>query len=533
MRPTFLAFQTAHRAIATSQILLDTTGNNIANVNTDGYTRQRVDIAAMSNGGYIQRYKPQDVTAGGGVEAKRVSQIRDQFLDARYRLQNQADAKYQAVLSGFKDLENVLDETMYEGIMNEVATFKNALGPMLENPFSSDMAMVVRNSAQKITSILNTYSTHIDNVRNQQIFDVQSVYVDTQFNSVVKNIAALNKQINEEAAHGNTPNELYDERNLLFDQLSSLVNTKITITPKRLSSTLSVEHVQIQMVDDKTGKTIDLVDDETFNTLSAITNADGTLRLEVNSAFGNVGLKDITAYVTGGTLGGSLDVINGKGAEFGSYMSGDNLFRGTLYYQGMLDTFAANFARVMNDINRYNPNGVQPSDPTAPQLPVNQPRDLFTTIDASAVITARNIKVSVEWMDDPLYLTVTQPGDKSEGENIGRMMVAITNPQTGFYKQGNTAQVSVFNNGTFEEFLTGMSATLGLDVSLYTNYSKTSTYVMGTLFEARESVSGVSLEEEGTYLMAYQKSYNAAVRYFTVLDEAVDTIINKMGLVGR
>ena len=236
--------------------------------------------------------------------------------------------------------------------------------------------------------------------------------------------------------------------------------------------------------------------------------------------------------MTGGTLGGALDIINGKGSEFGSYISGDNLFGGTLYYQGMLDTFAANFARVFNEINRYNPNGYQPDPPAVP-LPVNEQRDLFSTIDGSTTVTAKNIRVSVEWMDNPMYLTITQPGDKSEGENIGRMMVAITNPQTSFFKQGDPNQFSIFNNGTFEEFLVGMSATLGLDVSLYTNYSKTSDYVMTTLFQARESISGVSLEEEGTYLMTYQKSYNAAVRYFTVLDEAVDAIINMMGLVGR
>ena len=518
--------------MATSQILLDTVGNNIANVQTVGYTRQRVDINSVSNGGYIQRYKPMNVTAGAGVEAKRVSQIRDQFLDARYRLQNQEDAKYKAILAGFKDLENVLDDTLYAGLKNEIAEFKNALGPMLANPFSSDMAMVVRNSAQKITSILNTYAIHIENVRKQQIFDLQSVNVNTEFNSIVSSIAALNRQINEEIAHGNTPNELYDERNLLFDKLSGLANIKVTITPKRLSDSLYVEHVQVNMIDNKSGKSIDLIDDETFNTLTADVNPDGTLRIEVNSAFGNAGIKDITKYVTGGTLGGALDIINGKGAEFGSYISGDNLFRGTLYYQNMLDTFAANFARVLNEVNRYNPNNYQPAPP-ASLLAVNEQRDLFATIDNSPVITAKNIRVSVAWMDNPMYLTITQPGDKSEGENIGRMMVAITNPLISFYKQGDPNQFSIFNSGTFEEFLVGMSATLGLDVSLYENYATTSDYVMGTLFQARESISGVSLEEEGTFLMTYQKSYNAAVRYFTVLDEAVDAIINRMGLVGR
>ncbi|MDR2089596.1 MAG: flagellar basal body protein, partial [Clostridiales Family XIII bacterium] len=215
MRPTFLAFQTAHRAIATSQILLDTAGNNLANVQTEGYSRQRVDINSVSNGGAVQKFKPMNVTAGGGVEAKRVVRVRDQFLDARYRMQNSEDSEYAAILSGLKDLENVLDQTSAKGLLTEIANLKKALDPMLENPPSNDMAMVVRNAAQKLASLLNTYAQNIENVRDQQIYDLQNVHIDTNFNSIVQNIAALNKQINEEIAHGNTPNELLDERDML------------------------------------------------------------------------------------------------------------------------------------------------------------------------------------------------------------------------------------------------------------------------------------------------------------------------------
>jgi flagellar hook-associated protein 1 FlgK len=586
MRPTFLAFQTAYRAIATSQILLDTAGNNISNVQTEGYSRQRADINSVSNGGYIQRYKPQGVTAGGGVEAKSVSRVRDQFLDARYRMQNAENSKYTAILSGLSDIENVVDQTASDGLLAEIANFKSALDPMLENPPSNDMAMVVRNAAQKVVSLLNTYAQQIENVRDQQIYDLQNVHIDTEFNSTVQNIAALNKQINEEIAHGNTPNELLDERDTLFDKLSGLANVRINITPKLLSSSLKAEHVEVFLVDDNTGKEIDLIDDETYNTLSMIENPDGTVSVNINSAFGNDNprVRDATRYLTSGTIGGALNVINGKGAEFGSTLNEDNLFRGTLYYEGMLNTFAANFARVLNDINAYNPNNELPQsfmvsslyladgvtanteyDPTDPfydpelddegdpssQKPAGaltfsstkhqqviddyaaEDRPLFSTIDGSAVITAANIKISQEWLDDPMRLTVTQPGDQSEGENIGRMIVAIEQG-FAFYRDGDqTKYPNAIFDGTLEEYFTGVNATLGLDVSLYTNYSDTSKQVMTTLFTARESVSGVNLDEEGVALMAYQKSYNAAVRFFTVLDEAVDKIINEMGLVGR
>jgi flagellar hook-associated protein 1 FlgK len=438
-----------------------------------------------------------------------------------------------------------------------------------------------------VASLLNTYAQHIENVRDQQIYDLQNVHIDTNFNSVVKNIAALNKQINEEMAHGNTPNELLDERDMLFDKLSGLANVKINISSKFLSESLKVEHVEVFLVDENTNKQINLIDDETYNTLSLERNPDGTVSVNVNSAFGNDNprIRDATRYLTGGTIGGALDVINGKGSEFGSPLNEDNLFRGTLYYEGMLNTFAANFARVLNDINAYNPNEVMPRsfnvsslylpdgvtvntayDPTDPyydpeldnesnvllsKKPAgatafnlakhqgliadyqSQRRDLFSTIDGSGVITAANIRISQEWLDDPMRLTITQPGDSSEGENVGRMIVAIDRG-FAFFRDGDAVKYpNALFNGTLEEYFTGVNATLGLDVSLYSNYSKTSEQVMTTLFTARESVSGVNLDEEGVALMAYQKSYNAAVRFFTVLDEAVDLIINNMGLVGR
>ncbi|MDR2088388.1 MAG: hypothetical protein LBP73_03420, partial [Clostridiales Family XIII bacterium] len=128
--------------------------------------------------------------------------------------------------------------------------------------------------------------------------------IDTNFNSIVQNIAALNKQINEEIAHGNTPNELLDERDMLFDKLSSLANVRINITPKWLSSSLKVEDVEVSIVDEKTNTKIDLIKNNAYNTLSLAKNANGTVRMEVNSAFGNEDLpygKDVTPFLTSGT----------------------------------------------------------------------------------------------------------------------------------------------------------------------------------------------------------------------------------------
>jgi flagellar hook-associated protein 1 FlgK len=200
--------------------------------------------------------------------------------------------------------------------------------------------------------------------------------------------------------------------------------------------------------------------------------------------------------------------------------SGNIVAKGNPLYDATLDSTNADYdpAAYASKLSSY----------------LSEDRPLFSTIGnpAPTTITAANIKISDKWLDDPMYLTITQPGDNSEGENIGRMTVAIERGFT-FYKDGDTVNGKKIFDGTLEEYFTGVNATLGLDVSLHDNYSKTSTQVMTTLFRSRESVSGVNMDEEGVALMAYQKSYNAAVRFFTVLDEAVNTIVNSMGLVGR
>ena len=83
MRPTFLSFQTAARALAASQAAMDVAGNNISNANTEGYTRQRIDLNAISSSGYTERYSTSRTFVDAGVEVSRISQIRDPFLDAR------------------------------------------------------------------------------------------------------------------------------------------------------------------------------------------------------------------------------------------------------------------------------------------------------------------------------------------------------------------------------------------------------------------------------------------------------------------
>ncbi len=506
MRPTFLAFHTASRALAASQANIDVTGNNIANVNTAGYTRQRVDQNSISSGGYTQKYVLQGATVGLGVEISRISQIRDPFLDARYREQASENGKLDTILAGLSDIESIFDEASTDGLLNELSNFINELQTLSETPSAGDIALIARTAAQKVTQMMNVYSNQITQARNQQIFDLSRIVIDNDINTKVKGIADLNDQIRKEQTYGNVPNELLDKRNLLLDELSALVNIKVSTIPEKISEDLIVERLTVSLYDTTTGTSIGLVDSGMFNTLY-VTDDSGKVTIGIAGSFGIRENADITAFFSGGSVRGYLDLINGEGI---------NEFRGTPYYQNSMDILASNLARVLNDLNTIDPD--------------NDPKPLFSA-SGGGPITAANIRISDEWLADASFITTTLYGADG-GDNIMRMISAL-DKETEFYKDAENPSLGLMFKGSFHDFLSALIGEAALDTELHHNYSNTSLDVLSGLFTARESIKGVSLNEEGINLMAYQKSYNAAMRYFTILDEAVDAIINRMGIAGR
>lgn len=519
MRPTFLAFQTASRALAASQANIDVTGNNIANVNTAGYTRQRVDLTSISSSGYTQKYTVPGASVGLGVDVSRISQIRDPFLDARFRAQSAESGQYDTLLAGLSDLESVFDEAETEGLQSEISNFINQLQTLSQTPTSKDISLVARTAAQKVTQILNVYSNQTEQVRNQQIYDLSSVVVDTDFNTIVKNIADLNTQIREELTHGNTPNELYDKRNSLIDELSGIANIKVTTAPEKISEDLTIENLTISLYDTANSTSVGLVSNGLYNTLTAsLDKTTDTMTIEINSSFGGYH-GDITSHFSGGSIKGYLDLINGKGTYADTTATpSENTFRGTLYYRNAINTFAVNFSEVLNNLNTAADGTLKP---------------LFSTSDGAGTITAGNIKISDAWLADSTYITTTTSATSTGGgDNITRMISALTSDMS-FYKDPSDLTSDVMFEGTVNEYMSGLIGELSLDIELHRNFSDTASSVLSNLYASRESISGVSLDEEGINLMAYQKSYNAAARYFNVLDEAVDKIINGMGLVGR
>lgn len=221
MRSTFAGFTTAQLAMAASQRSIDVTGQNIANINTEGYTRQRLDIASLNlrNGSFYN--SSNSTRVGYGVDMTGISQLRDPFLDAQYRSQIAKLGTTDAQAAGLEKLQVAFDESTTSGIRDAFINLSNALQTLSKDDgYTKENDTVVRSRMQIIVNLLREKAVTLQDIRH----DTQENFRDTDvkdLNSILKNIADLNTSIKNSQVLGNPALELMDERNKLLDELGS------------------------------------------------------------------------------------------------------------------------------------------------------------------------------------------------------------------------------------------------------------------------------------------------------------------------
>ena len=223
------------------------------------------------------------------------------------------------------------------------------------------------------------------------------------------------------------------------------------------------------------------------------------------------------SYLSSGSIQASLDMLErtGDGTINGKH--------GYEYYNNQLDTLAKSFADVMNAINNQGNGG-----PGSNAELLGDGNGGFTNI------TAANISINPQWVSGDVHIG-TQ--GESFNETILNMLEAMktTYPVSGSSSiAGIVGSLSTpLGNKTFSNFMSHVSTTLANDSLNNTTEMKNQVTVLNGLQNSRDAVSGVSLDEEGSNMMVYLSAYNAAARLMTALDEALNTLINNTGLVGR
>lgn len=475
MRSTFLGFETARRGLAANQKGLDITGQNMTNVHTQGYTRQRLDLVSLS-GSHRDRVRSMSgANAGQGVSVVGVSQIRNAYLDSRFRNEIANTAYFESSLAILNSTEAVLNE-VNSGFKPYLSGLVSTLQSFANNPDQTTHANMVRTSTKSFVDMFNHVSNQLHQVQTQYVSDLK-IEVN-ELNQHIQKIQHLNQSITAQMMHDpqgvNTTavNELLDQRNVIVDELAQFLN--ITVKDEVGGS------IAIYVNDHP------IISSEISEQVNLFTQPDGSVRLTWQSSGQPLSLS-------AGSLKANLDFINGA--------TGVN--KGVVYYREQIQTLAKTFSEVMNQ-------AFLKDDGSHKSLLQFDP---ITSL----------MRLSDEFELNPRYII---------SEGVNQSILDNTHIHALIQRLEGPLDFDGFK-GSMSDFIEQYSVTLAQDINFLDTRLNVSLAVVHDIEQHRDSISGVSLDEEGAELMKYEKAYKAMARLMTTMDEALDTIINRTGLVGR
>ncbi len=535
MRSSFLGLEVSKRTIQLSQKALDITGGNLSNSKTEGYTRQVVDIGSkyLNKYQYWQTATSRMTLAGQGAIGVGVDQVRDPYIDKRYRESTPYVAEYSTSADILREVETVLDNITTDGLTASIDSFKQALSSYAERPDSEELASIVRNSAYNMTNLLHTYHSDLEDLKVTNLEALQTSIEDT--NNIIDRIVNYNKSIVKEytsmatgviddtrsVTGGYGPNEMLDERNLLLDELSYKGN--INVYDNADGS------VRVMM------NGVEIINGERYEHLymKGSTKIDGEYASELE--------RDYAAYdaavlrwtsgddgkFASGELKAYTDMLNGNGVYATGYQ---NDSYGIPYYESTMNAFAHTFANFMNRFNgAVDENGkvVDPDRLLFCTKEYAEGKKNYEDVD----MTMDNIRIADTWMEDAtmigeVYDKKTGQWNLSlDGDHINQLTVKLKSQSLDFGGKGDY-------EGTVYDYLLFISNRIGQNIDYNDSRYDAAYATSNSLLDSRDAVSGVSETEEGINMLTYQNWYNASARLMTALDDALDRLINNTGRVG-
>ncbi|WP_010302164.1 flagellar hook-associated protein FlgK [Kurthia senegalensis] len=216
---TFMGLETNKRGLSAQQTALYTVGNNISNANTIGYTRQRVNLAATSGYPGIGQNTPMFAGhLGTGVTSESITRIRDTFIDKQYRQETNNLGYWTQQTNSISQMEDIMSEPSEYGLSAAFEDFFSSWQELANSPSSSAARQVVYTKSAHLASSFNYMSTQMTQVQTNLKYEAMNTV--NNVNSILSQIASLNNQIKTVEPNGYIPNELYDRRDLLLDELA-------------------------------------------------------------------------------------------------------------------------------------------------------------------------------------------------------------------------------------------------------------------------------------------------------------------------
>ncbi|QTC40276.1 flagellar hook-associated protein FlgK [Bacillus sp. V3] len=518
MRSTFHGLETAKRGMYTQQGALYTTGHNISNANTPGYSRQRVNFEQTEPYPAPSMNRPQiPGQLGTGVEAGSIQRVRDSFLDIQYRGENNKLGYWETKMEAMKKMEEVMNEPSESGLSKTMDMFWQSLQDLAVNPTNAGARSVVRERGIAVSNTFNYLSSSLTSVRGDLKNELQ--ISEKQINSLTSQIDKVNKQIGEVEPHGYLPNDLYDERDRLIDELSKLVSIQTSYQSSGgASSPMAEGQVTVNLMGKDGNFAINLVSKAGANELSLSFKGPqntvdkvtvGSQTLDVNDFFSQ-GEGKLRALID------TYGYASRDGEAKGSYISMLN----------ELDSMAYEFAKAFNEQHQKGVSPAELEDPSIETPKFFQDREASSEDieNVSKEGFAQRIQIADELDNLDMIATASEENPTlGDASNVLQLANIITETKLPYSEKPATFRAQ------FESVIGSMAVESQESVRL----SQNTNVLRSAVEERRMSVSGVSLDEEMTDMVKFQHAYNASARMITLQDEMLDKIINGMGTVGR
>ncbi len=512
MRTTFSGLAIALRALQAQQISLDITGHNVANANNPNYSRQTaLHSATKPYPAPMMGYTPSSGQLGTGVEISQINRMRDGFVDLRLRQQLHSKNYWAAMEDGLRQVELFFNEPSENGIHYALDQFWDSLQDLSREPdFIAVREVVVQRAHVLVESIRGTRE-NLQSLR-ENINGNIPLKVD-EVNSLARRIADLNVEIGKITATGSIPNDLLDARDGLVEELSHLVDIEVV---QDYAGMIGVTIGGASLVHRGTsyGLTTTVGDEsDNYRKVEVIWAATGN-KADIRS--GEIGgLLDLREEITR-VIGELDDWTLDFALEFNRRHAVGYDAKGNGGYTGTIDAENPAEEAVPNDPLFY--------------FFVFDNLDKGATLDESLPYAALNIGVNKEIINDAGLIRAGLQPAAGNGENALRLASLRFTPIERLSKKitgGGDQDVTI--GDSFNQII----ADLGVKTQRAGRLNENDTNLELHLRNLKDSISGVSLDEEMANMIRFQHAYSAAARVMTAMDEALDTIINRLGIVGR
>jgi flagellar hook-associated protein 1 FlgK len=448
----FGMLSTTSRALDVQRFGLDVVGNNLANVNTPGYTKRVADLGAVP--------PPDRFSAGNGVEVLGVRSMRDRLYDQRLFDESPLEQQQSAMADALGLAEVALGEPG-RSIDASLANFFDAFAELADAPTSPTARQQVLSEADSLAGAFNGMASRLDDAARATDARVREDVA--HINEITSRIAALNKSIGSSAPSQTL--HLRDEQVEAVKELSGLVGAQV----------LELNDGTVQIVT-RSGRPLVIGADA--YPLSAVSGPP--------SGFATVqaGGRDITAEISDGRLGGLLQARD----------------RDIPGYATQLDQLAHGVATAVNALHAtgFDLNGAAGGNVFTPP--------------AAVAGAAASLTVDPGLLGNPARLAaagVASPGDNGVARKLA-----------------NLRDQAMVGGQTPDEAWTALVYTVGSDVNRARTEQASRAEIVQQIEQLRDSVSGISIDEEAAMMMRFQRAYQANAQFFTVIDETIQTLLS-------